>query len=530
MTWPTLRHPMSTIPNDTSDPTLQAWQVAWNGHALAHNLLGIWNTNASYPERYTLAYSDSLLGYAPFALFGSGPVAAVFRYNILYVFTFALAMFGVYALLRQLGATVIGATVAGIAFAYSPWRFSHAGHLNILSDGGIALALAMLARGHGWSLTGGYSPDRVRPSWALAGWLVAAWQVSLGFGLGLPFSYILILIIALSGIGWLRRRPRLPRRLIGADVIGGLLFSCLTLVMMYPYLQVLRLHPDSRRTAAWLDVLSPPFRGLFISDQQSWLWGVRQTATRQTLTWPPEMTLLPGFALIALAALGLLGSIWSLRTRLLLAFGVVISAWLAMGTAAPGHGKYGYLLLFNLLPGFDGSRTPGRLVLWTILLLAVLAAGAVSSAQIGLRRSPILLRGLIILPLVAVLAEGINHPEHPEVPLAPIALSQFADPIMVLPTDEAFDLNVMLWSTAGFPRMVNGSSGYIPPEQAQLRDTMKSFPDLNSVLALRAIGVKTVVVLRDQAANSPYLTAMITSGAGLGITRTDLKDAVVFTL
>ena len=73
---------------------------------------------------------------------------------------FALAFVGAYALVRQLGAGRIGAAVAGAAFAYAPWRLAQAGHLQVLSTGGIALALAMLARGHGWSLRHGYRPER----------------------------------------------------------------------------------------------------------------------------------------------------------------------------------------------------------------------------------------------------------------------------------------------------------------------------------------------------------------------------------
>jgi hypothetical protein len=63
----------------------------------------LWHTNAFHPERFTLAYSDSLLGYAPAGVIGSGPTAAVARYNVLLVLAFALASIGGYALVRQLG-------------------------------------------------------------------------------------------------------------------------------------------------------------------------------------------------------------------------------------------------------------------------------------------------------------------------------------------------------------------------------------------------------------------------------------------
>ena len=39
--------------------------MAWDGHALLTDPLHLWDANAFYPERYSLAFSDSLLGYAP---------------------------------------------------------------------------------------------------------------------------------------------------------------------------------------------------------------------------------------------------------------------------------------------------------------------------------------------------------------------------------------------------------------------------------------------------------------------------------
>src|SRR6266511_3095690 len=104
MTWPTLREPTRTIPQDICDPTLQAWQMAWSGHALTHEPTQLGQSNACYPERYSFAYSDTLLGYAPAGMIGTGPVAALVRYNIMFVLAIALAFFGAYALVRQLGA------------------------------------------------------------------------------------------------------------------------------------------------------------------------------------------------------------------------------------------------------------------------------------------------------------------------------------------------------------------------------------------------------------------------------------------
>ncbi|MEV0396547.1 hypothetical protein [Polymorphospora rubra] len=384
-TWPTLGDITGTIPQDTGDPTLQAWQIAWGGHALSTDPGSLWHSNTFYPELFTYAYSDTLLGYAPLGMIGDGPVAAVARYNILYVLVHALAFFGTYALVRQLGGNWIGAAVAGTAFAYAPWKLAQAGHMHVLSTGGITLALAMLARGHGWSLRHGYRPDLRRPGWAVAGWLVAAWQMTLGFGIGLPFGYFLAgaVPVAAAGYGWAwwrRGRPVFGRRLLLADLAGGTVFAAVTVFMALPYLKVVELHPDSRRTVAHIDQFSPPVRGFFTAPGESWLWGDRHAAARETLSFAGEMTLLPGVTLIGLAVTGLFFSTWRLRHRIGLALGVLVSGILATGSWFLGDGEPGYVTLMKVLPGWDAMRTPGRLVLWTTLLLAILAAGAVSMA------------------------------------------------------------------------------------------------------------------------------------------------------
>ncbi|MBE1492682.1 hypothetical protein [Plantactinospora soyae] len=384
LTWPTLRDITSTVPQDIGDPILQAWQIAWGGHGLLHDPTQLWHSNTFYPEPYTYAYSDTLLGYAPAGMIGEGPVAGVVRYNILYVLTHALAFVGAYALVRQLGAGRIGAAAAGVAFGYAPWKLAQAGHLHVLSIGGIALALAMLARGHGWSLRHGYRPDRRRPGWAFAGWLVAAWQMTLGFGIGLPFGYVLALV-CLAAVGtfgwswWRRSRPVFGRRLLVADLAGGVVFTGVTLLMALPYLEVVARHPAGRRTLEHVAQFSPPMRGFLTAPPENWLWGERHAAARESLSFAGEMTLLPGVVLIGLAFAGLFFSVWRLRHRVLLGVGVLVSVALASGTNFGGDGNPGYATLVLHAPGWDAIRTSGRLVIWTTLLLGILAAGALSA-------------------------------------------------------------------------------------------------------------------------------------------------------
>ncbi|MEU8607444.1 hypothetical protein AB0C29_05525 [Actinoplanes sp. NPDC048791] len=528
----TIANPVRTIIGDAGDPTAQAWIVAWNGQSLRHGLRGLWHTNAFYPDTFGLAYTDTLFGYAPAGLIGEGVTAAVLRYNVLFVLTFALAFLGGYAMLRQLGAERVAAALAGAALAYAPWRYDHAGHLNIMSTGGITLAVAMLARGHGWSLTRGYRSERVRPGWAVAGWLVAAWQVTLGFGIGLGFVYLLALACLCAAIGWLvRGRPPLGRRLILADLAGGLVFTAVTAFFAYGYQQVRELYPYVTRSWDYVAVFSPTPRGLFVAPQYSLPWGTLHNDARAQLgNAANEKALLCGYALYLLALGGLVLSSWSVRQRLLLLAGTVLGILFALGTNGPT-----YRLLHLYVPGFDGSRTPGRLILWPTIFMAVLAAGLLTKLARLARAATlpqwqtVAVRVLTIPPLLLVLAEGMPDMDHPDTPVAPAAFAMASAPLMVLPSDENVDTNVLLWSTDGFPLMVNGASGYIPPNHQGLRDLMQTFPSEPSLDRLRGLGIRSVVVLRDRVPGTPF-EAVLSAPTPPGVIRQDIGPDILYTI
>lgn len=514
----------TTLTGDLGDPTLQAWQVAWAAHALTTDPSRLWDANVFYPEAGTLAYSDSLLGYLPLGLVGTGLDAAVLRYNVLFVLAFALASLGTYALVRQLGAGRVAAGAAAVAFAYAPWRYGHVGHLNVLSSGGIPLALAMLARGHGWSLRRGYRPERVRPGWAVAGWAVAAWQVTLGFGLGIPFAYVLAGAGLAIIVAWLVRRPRVPGSLVVADAAGAAGFAVVGALMALPYLGVLAAHPETRRSWEYIALFSPPPRGFAVAPDASLTWGGWHSLARDALeNAPHEKALLGGVVLYGLAAVGLVVSVWTVRQRVLLGVGVLGSALLTLGTEGPA-----YRLLYDVVPGFDSSRTPGRLVLWTTLLLVVLAAGPV---QAWAERPVRLPRFVLALPLLLVLVEGLPRIGHPEVPPPPPALAVAPAPLMVLPSDVYVDTLTALWASDRFPEMVNGGSGGVyPPVQSTVRTAMRGFPDANSVALLRGLGVRSVVVLRAEVLGSEYEAALRPPPAMPGVTVRDVGPDLVYEL
>ena len=239
MHWPLILNLGHDIPKDLGDPLAQAYQMAWDGHALAHQPLHFFDANQFWPFGDSLAFSDALIGYAPAGLIGSGPHAAVFRYDLAFLFAYALAFIGAYLLARELGLGPAGAALAGAAFAFAPFRLEQDGHMQVISSGGVPLALALALRGY----------RRRRPGWVIVGWVVATWQLLLGFTLGLPFAYLLVLLWIIAGIVWWRRgRPRVDRGLAVATVVGALLFVGTGFGLSRPYEHVAHAHPHAKRS------------------------------------------------------------------------------------------------------------------------------------------------------------------------------------------------------------------------------------------------------------------------------------------
>lgn len=525
---PVLRSLTSGVPEDLGDPLLQAWQLAWGREALLTQPLSPFDANTFWPLERSLAFSDSLLGYAPLGLlFGAGTGSTLLRYNVIYLLTYALAFSGTYALVRQLGASRTAGAVAGLAFAYAPWHLAQEGHLQILSSGAIPLSLALLARGHGYGRPG---PSRQRPVLVLTGWAVAAWQVTLGFGLGLQFGYLVGILTLVYGVAWLLRgrSPQPSRRLVAAEAGGMALFLLVAVAFALPYLAVAQAHPEARRSVADLELFSPPLTGFLTAPADSLLYGSRQEGLRAGLSFPPEMTLAVGGALVALAVGGVVAGRWPLRRRLALAVGVVVLLGLAMGTQLAG-GRWSYLLLFEYAPGWEGIRTSGRLIVPMTLALALLAATGLDRLRVAVGGGrPAHVTGVLAFALVGLESLGTT-PVLPA-PALPAALDRATGPLLVLPSTQIDDLRATYFSTAGLYPLVNGYSGFTPTGLAELRTDVAGFPDAASIQLLRERGVRQVVLLPSPAVGTPWQGAQDRPSDDLPLTRRLVGDAVVYEL
>ena len=533
MHWPLVLHLGADIPKDLGDPLAESWQAAWGGHALAHQPLHFFQSNQFWPLHDTLAFSDALVGYAPAGLFGSGPHAAVFRYDLLFLFAYALAFAGAYLLARELGLGSGGAAVAGAAFAFAPFRLEQDGHMQVIASGGIPLALAFGVRGYRLR----------RPGWVVAGSAVAAWQLSIGFTLGLPFAYLLAAVAAIGAVVWLRRgRPRLNRGLALATVAGAVLFAAVGFALSRPYLRVADAHPAARRTPATVEAYSGPPWIFLVAPDENLIWGGATAPLRDGLENIPEKTLFPGLVILGLAIAGLSSAALPRWLRRGLGAGVLAVSILALGFRAGGGLLWPYRIVYDVLPGWQAIRVPGRLVTLSSLGLALLAGAGAQRAMLGAaaRRVSRLGGGTAIAAVcvLAIVIEGRGLPfdpfdnqAQPRVPAIPPSTASVPAPQLHLPAERAADnRRYILWSTDGFPALVNGRSSLNPAFTQHLIRRMEPFPDRRTVALLSRLGVRSVVLHTNRVHGTPWRGAARRPVAGLPLTRTRQGNLVVFEL
>ena len=375
-----------------------------------------------WPLENSLAFSDALVGYAPFGLIGEGFEAAIARYDLVFLFAYALAFIGAYLLARELGVGRPAAAVAGVAFAYAPWRLEQDGHMHVVSSGGIPLALFLLVRGY----------RRGSARTVFAGWLVATWQLALGFTLGLMLAYLLavLAVVLLSGGGGSGRRARV----LVASAAGMALFAAMGVLLALPYQEVRDDHPESERTADTVAAFSGGPEMFLAASEQSTIWGPITEPVRDGLDFVPEQTLFPGLLVLVLAGFGLSrASPFSKRMRIGMGVGVLALAVLSLGFQTPAHGvPYPYRALYELAPGWDAIRTPGRLNTLTSLGLALLAAAGAHAPRARIDAWSPRLRWRC---RSSCCVEGMGFPNpHPTVAKPPPGLAE-ATPPQASPAD-----------------------------------------------------------------------------------------------
>ena len=283
MTWPLARGLTHDIPGDFGDPLFTSWVISWDATHLGR---GWWSANIFAPHPLSLAYSEHFLPQAlqtwPIYALTNNPILC---YNLLFLSTFAFAGLGMFLLGRELSGSAAAGFVAGLAFAFAPYRIASIPHLQVLSSAWMPFVLFGL---HRYFATRRWLP--------LAGTAVA-WLVqnlSCGYYL-LFFSPVVILYIAweLARRGLWRDVGVLTR--VAAAVVVVLVA---TAPFLLPYLELRHLGFNPRSLAETRR-FSADVYAYFTADPNLLVWGSLAQA------WPKaEGLLFPGITIVVLALVG----------------------------------------------------------------------------------------------------------------------------------------------------------------------------------------------------------------------------------
>ena len=146
MTWPQAVH-LSDAISDVGDAKLNTRILQWDYHQTLHDPGRLYALNFFYPAQDVLAFSENLWGVSVFGFpllsAGASPLA---NYNVLLLLGMFLSSLAAWALARHVTGDPAGALVAGVVFAFLPWRFSQLPHLQFQWAPFLALTLLFLLR------------------------------------------------------------------------------------------------------------------------------------------------------------------------------------------------------------------------------------------------------------------------------------------------------------------------------------------------------------------------------------------------
>src|SRR5713101_2592176 len=128
LTWPAAFRLADGI-TDNLDAEFNAWVLDWDRHQLLSDPAHLFDANIFYPARYSLAFSENLLGEAVLGLPLSGLGFSYIQvYNSLLLIGFFSSALAAWALARMITGDAIASLAAATVYAFVPWRFAQISH------------------------------------------------------------------------------------------------------------------------------------------------------------------------------------------------------------------------------------------------------------------------------------------------------------------------------------------------------------------------------------------------------------------
>ncbi|MBI5181708.1 MAG: discoidin domain-containing protein [Nitrospirae bacterium] len=484
------------------DSLFNTWVLSWDIHKFETGLSNFFDANIYYPHERVLTYSDHLIAVAilalPVTLISKNPVLT---YNIMLFSSFVLSGFFMYLLAYYLTGNRFASFLAGVIFAFTPYRLLHIYHLQLEITQWIPLVFLFL---HKFMERLDYKNLLLFTLFFLLNFLSSGY-----YALFLSFFVGLFIILFLFHRGLFLKRDVWFK--LGLFTI---ISAAVILPIFYPYIVTKRVMGFTRDYG---EILNYPYS----ADVLSYLSEPFSLRPWSAVT-QGEKNLFLGIIPLFLGALGFYSAIKKRDILIdskrqfgvhLFYMGMLILAFiLSLGPIIKFNGKEivtgPYILLFKYVPGFDGLRVPARLAIFVVLSLSLFAAFGVKFLMERLKGNYGRI-GLVSV-LTAIILIEYNAFSAAKPPLDPIETGnkipavykwlakQKGDfGIIELPTGESVlpgDLIYIYFSIYHWKGLFNGYSGYFPPAYNLIKEAVKGFPDALSKGLLKDIGVRYVIL------------------------------------
>ena len=537
-TWPLVVSLRSHLgaPEGPGDPYLNLWILGWDLRTITTHPGWLFNgrifdANIFHPATGTLTYSDHLIPQAllvlPVYILSRDPVVC---YNVLLFGSFVASGLAMHALARTLGASFTGATVAGIAWAFWPYRVAHLIHLQLQALYFLPLAVLFLLR----VVAAGRRRDAV---WlgVTAGLQAAS---SVYYGVMTAIALVTTFVGVAAGVGRIR-----SGRLLGRSALAAIVALIVVAPLVWPYWRIQQdegfarnLYEASRHEAVLTSYLQVPPTNVIYGSTHVLTERDSAGALREGRHEGVEDELFPGLTLILLAALGLVASRREATTPVAWTMLVLAGIGLVLSLGPDGIRPV-YAFFHRVVFGFQGVRAPARFAVLVMFGLAVLASRGATALEERAGGNQTYVAALLLVlcieyasmpwPLVA------RPPMRTDVGQW-LASASGPGAVVYLPVgNDRRDTLPMVDSLQYSRPIVNGASGQRPSFYPALVDTMSTFPSAEALWTLHDLDVRFIVAPSALASAPPsdeLRRGVLPLGDTPLVERARFADAVIYEL
>jgi hypothetical protein len=505
-----LIHNLDIFITGLGDELLIAWIQNWVLHSIVVNPFDIFNANIYYPYKNTFAYSETFITSSLFASivkpFSSEPVAMV---NFTLITSLLSLGLGIFLLSYYVSKDYLASLFTGLMVTFSPAVLSYTTHLQVLGIAGVPLAILFFL----------LFLERKQIRYFVLAAFMFLLQMYNSF---LPGYFILFSWTIILAVYWWKDRKKvlLINRIKSISI---LLITCICI----------------------LPILIPYFH---VADEFKYARDIRESVHNafqfEDFLYPGDTTKLKPLLLNTIPMnqysqndefkTGYLGAIFTIlsvtavvyvlkfrrkNTKQLITFATigVVSLVISLGPVLhlnrhtvhePFLIPLPYALLYYILPGFQGFRTPVRWEMLFIIAFAVIIAILLHKllSKIDYKKQ-ICIYTILILGIIAEFNAPLSYERAPQIKDFPAVYSW----LQTTPKDTAIiEMPIYTWdmhlyvmnenmreyyATQHFRKMVNGASGFSPqPWQSDAREALKSFPNDSVIQGFDKKGVEYIIV------------------------------------